>query len=67
MLNSNNRLNEISLFRCPYCRQISHKYEWLLLEDKGKYQCPKCLLLCNRTLLKLINIELLKRGRIWIK
>lgn len=66
MENKNNRAKEISVYRCPHCRQMSHDYEWILLEDKGKVQCPKCSLLSSTTVLKRIHIELLRRGRIWV-
>ncbi|WP_206810986.1 hypothetical protein [Paradesulfitobacterium ferrireducens] len=59
-----NGYKELSGYRCPHCRQISYDYQWITLEE-GKYQCPKCSL--NTATLKLIEVVLLSRGRIWRK
>ena len=63
---TNDHVKEMSVYRCPNCRQISHVYECILLKEKEKYQCPNCRLLCSTSQLKAIHVELLKRGRIWV-
>ncbi len=63
---ANNHVKEISVYRCPHCRQISHDYEWVFQKEKENYQCPKCRILCSTPQLKPIHVELLKRGRIWV-
>lgn len=64
MENKSNK--EISVCRCPHCRSTSHVNEWILLEDKGNVRCPKCSLLSSTKDLKRINVELFRRGRIWV-
>lgn len=66
MENKNNRQKELTVYRCPHCHQLSHAHEWVLLEQEGSVQCPKCSLSTSSMILKRIHVELLRRGRIWV-
>jgi|GEM_PF-2902683 len=66
MTYSNKSVKEISGYRCPICRQISHELKWVRVDEKGNYQCPECHLVSSVEVLKLLRILIFKRERIWV-
>jgi len=66
MAYKNNSVKQISVYRCPTCRQISLENKWVPLDKKGKSRCPECHLQSSIAMLKLLRVLIFKRGRMWV-